>query len=45
MDLITYVFASTERYEISVVVSGFNIDRFKWIYVIWGYRRAEKLFA
>jgi len=27
------------------VVSGFNIDRFKWIYAIWGYRRAEKLFA
>jgi len=29
----------------NAVVSSFNIDRFKWIYAIWGYRRAEKLFA
>jgi len=27
------------------VVSSFKINRFKWIYAVWGCMRAEKLFA
>lgn len=36
---------ASQSLRIYAVVSRFKINRFEWIYAVWGYRRAEKLYG